>query len=330
MWYRLALIGGPVRGIGGGAASAADTKQEQPPPEAAAKGATAEKAGVIEPKADAELHRMSDYLSSLKTFRVDTTTVDETKVNKDGQKIQVLADSQFAIRRPGEMRIDRVGPNGRVVFRDDGKQFSVVNSDKNIYATAPAPAKLDQAADDARRQLQVDAPGVDLLASNPYDALTDGITGARYIGLVPMGGGVMAHQIAVTKKNVNYQIWIKDGPQPLPLRYVVTGQDMRGSPQFTIQLHNWQPNAEVPDSSFAFTPPAGAHQGSVPAPQGVTTGASYGVAVSSRRPSSTLKRREAIAAARPSMPVYVGNESGMRASSSTRMPAAIAIAACLR
>jgi hypothetical protein len=33
---------------------------------------------------------------------------------------------------------------------------------------------------------------------------------------------------------------------------------MKGSPQFTIELRNWQPNAQVPDDSFAFTPPAGA------------------------------------------------------------------------
>jgi hypothetical protein len=258
MWYRLVLIGGLVGGVGGGAASAADTKQGPPAAEGAAKGTAAEKKGVIEPKADAALHRMSDYLAGLNTFRVDTTTVDETKVNKDGQKIRKVAESKIAIRRPGEMRIDRVSPNGRVVFRDDGKQFSVYNSDKNIYATAPAPAKLDQAADDAREQLQVDAPGVDLLASNPYDALTEGVTEGRYIGLEPMGGGVMAHHLAVTKKSVNYQIWIQDGPQPVPLRYVVTGRDMRGSPQFSIALRNWQPNAPVPDDSFAFTPPAGA------------------------------------------------------------------------
>ncbi len=205
MWYRLALIGVFVGGIGGGAA----------------KSAAAEKAGMIEPKADAALHRMSDYLSGLNTFRVDTSTVDETKVNKDGQKIQTLANSKIAIRRPGEMRIDRVSPDGRVVFRDDGKQLSVFNSDKNIYAVAPAPAKLDEAADHARKQLQVDAPGVDLLASDPYGALTEGVTEGRYIGLVPMGGGVMAHQIAVTKKNVSYQIWIQDGPQPVPLRWRV-------------------------------------------------------------------------------------------------------------
>jgi hypothetical protein len=254
MWYRLALIGVLV---GGGAAGAADTKQGQPPPESAAKSAAAEKAGVIEPKADAALHRMSDYLAGLKTFRVDTTTVDETKVGKNGQKIQELAESKMAIRRPGEMRIDRTGPNGHVVFRDDGTQFSVYNSDKNIYATAPAPGELQQAADKAREQLQVDAPGIDLIGPDSYANLTDGVTEGRYIGLVPMGGGVMAHQLAVTKKDVTYQIWIQDGPQPVPLRYVVTGKDMR-APQFTIELRNWQPNAAVPDSSFAFTPPAGA------------------------------------------------------------------------
>jgi hypothetical protein len=201
---------------------------------------------------------MSDYLSKMQTFRVDTTTVDETKVSEDGQKIQQVSESKIAVRRPGEMRVDRVGPNGRVVFRDDGKQFSVFNSDKNIYATAPAPGNLDQAVDQAREQLQSSAPGLDLVGSNAYDALTEGVKEVHYVGLVPMGNGVMAHQLAATKEHVTYQIWIKDGPQPVPLRYVVTGRDMPNSPQFTIDLRNWQPKASVPTGSFQFTPPPGA------------------------------------------------------------------------
>jgi hypothetical protein len=249
MWSRLGLIG---MLIGAGAAGAADSKQGQP--EGAAKS------GVMEPKADAALHRMSDYLAGLKTFRVDTTTVDETKVNKDGQKIQSVAESKIAVKRPGAVRVDRLGPNGNVVFRSDGKQFSVYNSDKNIYATAPAPGTLEQAVDQARDKLQVDAPALDLIGTDAYTALTDGVTEGRYIGLVPMGNGVMAHHLAVTKKDVNYQIWIQDGPKPVPLRYVVTGKDMPGLPQFTIDLRNWQPNATVLDSNFAFTPPAGAKQ----------------------------------------------------------------------
>jgi hypothetical protein len=252
------LIGALVAGDGRGVLGSAASGQEPPPPEGTAKSAAEGKAGAIDPRADAALHRMSNYLASLKTFRVDATTVDEKKASKDGQRIQEVAESKMAIRRPGEIRIDRNGPNGHVVFRDDGKQFSVYNSDRAIYATAPAHGDLQQAADQAREQLDVDAPGIDLIGTNSYANLTDGVTEARYIGLVPLGGGVMAHHLAATKKDVTYQIWIQDGPRPVPLRYVVTGRDMPGSPQFTIELRNWQPNAPVSDSTFVFTPPAGA------------------------------------------------------------------------
>jgi hypothetical protein len=111
MRYRLALIGVLVGGVGGGPAGG-ETKEGQPPPEGTAKSATAEKEGVIEPKADAALHRMSNYLSGLNTFRVDTTTVDETKVSKNGQKIQELAESKIAVRRPGEVRTASVPTAG--------------------------------------------------------------------------------------------------------------------------------------------------------------------------------------------------------------------------
>jgi hypothetical protein len=255
MWHRLALIGLFVGGVGAGAAGATETEQGQATPEGAAKSTAA-----IDPKADAALHKMSDYLAGLKTFKVDSNMVDETEVSQDGQKIQTLAESKITIRRPGEMRVERVSTNGRVVLRDDGKQISVFDPDKNIYATEASAGTLEQSADKARVQLQVDAPGIDMLASNPYAALTEGMTKARYLGLEPMGGGVMAHHLAVTKPKVTYQIWIKDGPQPLPLRYVVTGRGMQGSPQLTLELRNWQPNAQVPADSFAFTPPAGAEK----------------------------------------------------------------------
>jgi hypothetical protein len=76
-----------------------------------------------------------------------------------------------------------------------------------------------------------------------------------------MGGGVMAHHLAVTRKNgISYQIWIRDGLQPVPLRYVVAGRDMRGSPQLSIELRNWEPNAPVSEDRFTFTPPAGARK----------------------------------------------------------------------
>lgn len=233
--------------------SAASATAEQPTKPAA--GAHQQE-GVFDPKADAALRRMSDYLSGLKSFQVDTTTIDE-KFTADGHKIQQLQSSRVLVERPHGLRVDRLSPAGHTSFRYDGKRFGVVNSDRNVYAMADAPPKLDAAIDDARTRLHLDTPGGDVLVSNPYHALTEGAIEGRYIGLEPIDG-TMAHHIAVTKKGTAWQLWIKDGAEPVPLRYVVTSEDLPGHPQFTIEMRNWQPNASVPAGAFSFTPPRGA------------------------------------------------------------------------
>src|SRR5262249_47499581 len=118
--------------------------------------------GVIDPKADAGLRRMGAYLGSLKTFKGDATTVDQ-HLTTGGQKVQELQQSRLTVQRPNAFRVDRVSPAGHGVLRDDGKQFSAYNKEKNVYATAPAPAKIDAAVDDFRDRLHVDAPGGDLI-----------------------------------------------------------------------------------------------------------------------------------------------------------------------
>jgi hypothetical protein len=219
-------------------------------------GAPSSEEGAIDPKADAALHKMSDYLTGLKSLQVETTTVDE-KFTKEGHKIQELQDSRIVMQRPGELRVDRTGPLGHTTFRDDGKQFSIFNQERNVFATAPAPPKLDAAIDEARERLRLDTPGGDLLMSDPYHSLTEGMSEVRYIGREPIGG-VMAHHIWANKKGTSWQLWIKDGPDAMPLRYVVTSEDLPGHPQFTLELRNFQPDAPVAADSFTFTPPAGA------------------------------------------------------------------------
>lgn len=231
---------------------------DEPPGKATGSPPSGQTEGVIEPKADQDLHRMSDYLSHLQSFRVDTTSVDE-KVATDGQKIQELKESHVVARRPNELRVDRRGPGGEVVFRYDGKRFSLDAPDKKIYAVAPAPPTLDAAIDDARDRLHIDAPAGDLMVRDPYAALTDGLVTGRYIGREPIGNQ-MADHIAVTKHDVDYQLWIAEGPEPVPLRYVITTKDLPGRPQATVELSNWQPNAPVSAQAVAFQPPPGSRQ----------------------------------------------------------------------
>jgi hypothetical protein len=226
----------------------ADPQQKQP-----ANPAPKKDEGVIEPQADAALHRMSEYLGGLKEFRMETTTVDE-KITKEGQKIQEVKQSKVSVKRPGELRVDRVGPKGHAVFRDDGKQFTLFHAEKNIYTDAPAPPTLDAAVDDARERLQIDAPGGDLIVSDPYKELVDGVKVGRYIGLEPIGN-VQAHHLAMTKKDVDYQLWIQDGPTPVPVRYVIVSKDMPSQPEFTLEMRNWETNPSIPDDEFKFSAP---------------------------------------------------------------------------
>jgi hypothetical protein len=212
--------------------------------------------GVVDPSADAALKRMSNYVGNLKSFRVESTTVDE-KITTGGQKIQEVQQSTLTVRRPGELRVERVSPAGHALFVDDGKQFGLYNKDKGIYATASAPPTIDAAVEDARNRLHIDAPAADLIVSSSYDALIDGTLTGHYVGLEPIDG-TMAHHLAFTKKDTDWQIWIKDGPEAVPLRFVITSKDMRGQPQFTAELRSWQPNVQVSAGTFAFTPPAGA------------------------------------------------------------------------
>jgi hypothetical protein len=81
----------------------------------------------------------------------------------------------------------------------------------------------------------------------------------RYIGLEPVGN-VMAHHLAMTEKDVDWQIWIEDGPRPVPLRYVITTKDLPSRPQFTVEMRNWQENPPLSKDDFAFAPPAGARR----------------------------------------------------------------------
>lgn len=212
--------------------------------------------GVIDPKADAALKKMGAFLAGLKSFRVESETVDE-KVTTDGQKIQELKTSTITVARPGSMRVDRVGAMGKSTLRTDGKQVSLYNQDKNVYALGQAPGTLDKAIDELREKFMIDAPGGDFIVSKPYEELIDGLKTGHYIGLERVDGK-MAHHIAVSEQDLDWQIWIADGEQAVPLRYVITSKDMQGAPEFTIRMSNWEPNVQVSPETFSFTPPAGA------------------------------------------------------------------------
>ncbi len=209
----------------------------------------------IDPKADDLLKRMSTELANTKGFSVDTSQVMEV-VTKEGEKIQALAGSTLHVQRPNKLRTERVGPMGGGTLYYDGKTLSVFGKRDNLYASTPVPPTIDDMIDYAREKLSIDAPGADLLNSDPYKVLMDDVVSGRYLGEEPVGDR-MCHHLAYRGNETDWQIWIEDGQHPLPCRFVIVSKKQPGEPEYQVSMTGFKAE-DLPPESFAFTPPQGA------------------------------------------------------------------------
>lgn len=210
----------------------------------------------IDPKAEQTLRQMADFMAGLKSFKVQSSAIDEV-VLTSGQKIQLASESRVAVERPNRLLSEQLGSASGLAFYYDGKTMTLACKANNSYATAPAPTTLDATIDKARKQFQIEAPGADLLYSRPYEILTEQVTGGKFIGREIIDG-VATNHLAFEGEEVDWQIWIQEGSQPLPLRFVIVSKTVKGQPEFAVQLTNWDTQANLDDSTFAFQPPAGA------------------------------------------------------------------------
>lgn len=210
----------------------------------------------IDPQADRILREMTDYLARLNNFEVMSSTVDEV-VTTDGHKVQVTGDHAVYVSRPNRLRSEQLGAPAAMAFRDDGKSMTLYCAADHTYATAPAPPTIDATIDTVRKQYQIDAPGADLLYSHPYDVLTEQVKSGQFIGKETVDG-VLANHLAFRGEDVDWQIWIKDGPDPLPLRYVITTKTMKDQPEFSVRLSHWQSQANLDEATFQWQTPPGA------------------------------------------------------------------------
>jgi hypothetical protein len=210
----------------------------------------------ISPEAAQALHKMTDYLASLQTFRVQSSAKDEV-VLKSGQKIDLSSQSQTSVQRPNKLRSEQIGAKGGLAFFYDGKSMTLECMANGTYTTKPAPPNIDGAIDEARKQFQIEAPGADLLYSKPYDILTEQVTGGQVIGHEYMDGASVTH-LAFQGEEVDWQIWIKDGAEPLPVWFSIITKTMPSQPEFEVRLSHWETKATLSASDFAFKAPANA------------------------------------------------------------------------
>jgi len=212
--------------------------------------AQAQSTGVA-PEAMQMLKASTDFLASQQRFTADTRVTLEI-VLKSGQKIEFNSTDHQFVQRPNKLRSERSGDLVEQVFVYDGKSLTLYQPQDKVYAQVAAPGTLEEMLDLAREKYDVVAPFGDLIFKNAYDILMDGVTEGLVVGKAVIEGAVCNH-LAFRAPDVDWQIWIQEGAQPLPRRVVITTLDLPNAPQFAVTVTRWNLEPSFDAQTFTFT-----------------------------------------------------------------------------
>jgi hypothetical protein len=200
------------------------------------------------------LQAMSDYLAAQKTLSFSYDTNLEV-VTKSHQKLLLASSGKVDLSRPDKFRATRSGGFANVEMVFDGKTLTLLGKDANLYTQADIPGTLDHLVDELRDKYKRPVPGADLLLSNVYDELMRDVTDVKDLGSGVIGGTECDH-LAFRTKQVDWQIWIAQGANPYPCRYVITTKRVDQGPQYSVQISDWKAGDQVAADDFTFKAPA--------------------------------------------------------------------------
>jgi hypothetical protein len=210
----------------------------------------------IAPHAERVLAAACQYLAEAPYFGLNAEIWRE-HVTDSGQKLQFCRTLSMEVKRPNRLHVEINSPHSQRGFWYDGKSLTVLDRLRNLFSMATMPGNLDGALDQAHEQFGIDLPLVDLAVSDPYKNATAKVVKGTYYGLSPVLG-VNCHHLAFTQENVDWQIWIQDGPQPFIRKFVITHKNEEGAPEFTALITHWDMTERISDSVFEFELPGGA------------------------------------------------------------------------
>ncbi len=209
-----------------------------------------------DPETDKILKSMSSYLGGTKSFSMNAD-IDFEIVAKSGQKFQLSSFATVVMERPNKFYIHKSGMISDAEFIFDGKTLTLHGKNLNVYAQSDITGTIDDAIRAYEFETGLPAPGADLLFADPYAILSSGVESAVYVGTAYVNG-VECHHLAFREDKVDWQLWVKAGDEPLPMKYVITSKWHTGAPQYEIRFRDWNRKPRIKGDQFAFTAPKGA------------------------------------------------------------------------
>lgn len=224
-----------------------------------ADNATAEDAAVQDQEARARILEMAGFIAGAKAFSV-TVRSDYDAVQEDGQRIEFGEKRRVTLQRPDRVRVEARqsdGDSGLILF--DGKVLTAFKADDNVFAQLDRNGTVDDMLVYMVRDLRLTLPLARMFHSGFRESLEKMVSSVAFVE-EDFLFDVPTDHLAARSENVDLQVWIAQGGQPLPRRVVITYMSEPGQPQFRADLSDWDLAPAVADAEFSFTPPPGAEK----------------------------------------------------------------------
>ena len=174
----------------------------------------------IGPRADRILREMSEYLKTAREFTFHADVAYDS-VLPSGQKIQYGGAVDVAVRRPDRLRAEYRGDQRKRRAVYDGRKFTVNDLAANVYTVTEVPPEIGAAVDTVFEKYGFSAPLADFVYADVYRALMENARTGFLVGEHSVDGTPCQH-LAFSQESIDWQIWIEDGPRPLPRKFLIT------------------------------------------------------------------------------------------------------------
>ena len=204
------------------------------------------------------LKAMSDYLATQKAISFDYDATLEVVTN-DKQKLALASSGTLTLNRPDKIRAARAGGFVDVETVFDGKTLTLLGKNANKYTQLEAAGTIDQLIDELKDKYDRPLPAADLLMSDSYAALMEDVYDSKDLGSGVING-TECDFLAFRKDEVDLQIWITQGNEPRPCKYVITSRLVEDGPQYSVEFRNWNAGDKAAKDDFAFMNPTNAEK----------------------------------------------------------------------
>jgi hypothetical protein len=248
-----------VLALAAGLAVAANAGAQTPPApaKAAAPAKTAKAAKkpaapafklILEPRAMDLLRATSARLAAAKSMSF-TAVVGYEYPSKLGPPIVYSTRYDVTMQRPDKLRIVSPGDGPASEFYYDGKTMMAFAPVENLAAVADAPPTIDAMLKVAFEKAATYFPFTDILAADPYAALTNTAILAYYVGPSMVIGGTKTDMVVWANPDVHVQMWIgTDDKLPRRMRATFAADPLQL--RHEMEFSNWQLDPVLPADTF--------------------------------------------------------------------------------